>query len=409
MANKTEQKEVRCAIYTRKSTDEGLEQDFNSLDAQRMAGENYTASQQGEGWICLAEHYDDGGFTGGNMEKPALRRLLADVAAGRVDCIVVYKVDRLSRSLLDFAKILGVLEQKGVSFVSVTQNFNTTTSMGRLTLNILLSFAQFEREVISERTRDKIAMARKQGKWSGGRPILGYDLAPEGGRLVINPAEAEQVRTIFELYLHYRSVLDVIAELDRRDWTNKTWVTNKGHVHPGKPFDKNAIYNLLRNPVYIGKIRHHENIYEGEHEAIVDEALYEQVQDALSNHRHVGKTLPFRVNRMQFGGVLRGILRCKSCDCGMSHSFSKKGKTRYRYYVCQNAQKRGKSLEALRPVINTLLAGKSLPAKYRDRRLHGNWAKRRECHVEADWLLIYCVKGNDLILERTGTHADLFV
>jgi len=194
MSDKTD-RPTRCAIYTRKSTDEGLNQEFNSLDAQRDAGEAYILSQKASGWVCLPNRYDDGGFTGGNIERPALRRLVADIEAGRVDCVVVYKVDRLSRSLMDFARLMHLFEQKGVSFVSVTQHFNTTHSMGRLTLNILLSFAQFERELISERTRDKIAAARRKGKWAGGRPVLGYDLIsrPGGGKLVVNDAEAERV------------------------------------------------------------------------------------------------------------------------------------------------------------------------------------------------------------------------
>ncbi len=334
-------KTIRCAIYTRKSTDEGLEQEFNSLDAQRMAGENYIASQTGEGWVCLPEQYNDGGYTGGNMERPALKRLMADAEAGKLDCIVVYKVDRLSRSLMDFAKILGVLEKKEVSFVSVTQHFNTTNSMGRLTLNILLSFAQFEREVISERTRDKIAMARQQGKWSGGIPVLGYDISPEGKGLVINDAEAEQVRRTFELYLEHHSLLAVVDELDRRGWTNKTWVTKKGALHQGKPYNKNSLHNLLTNPLYIGKIRHHKEVYEGEHEGIIENAVFEKVQRILRQNSRAGNKLLFQPTAKKNGGILNGILRCKSCGCGMSHSYSKKQTKRYRYYVCQNAQNRG--------------------------------------------------------------------
>src|SRR5690242_2521669 len=188
---------VRCAIYTRKSTEEGLEQEFNSLDAQREAGEAYVASQRHEGWTCLPARYDDGGFTGGNMDRPALRRLLADIEAGNVDCVIVYKVDRLSRSLLDFTRIMEVFDKRGVSFVSVTQAFNTTSSMGRLTLNILLSFAQFEREIISERTRDKMAAARRKGKYVGGAPILGYDVDRKASKLIVNKREAARVREIF--------------------------------------------------------------------------------------------------------------------------------------------------------------------------------------------------------------------
>jgi site-specific DNA recombinase len=207
---------VRCAIYTRKSTEEGLRQDFNSLDAQRDSGEAYIRSQAGEGWTLLPEHYDDGGYTGANMERPALRRLLADVRAGKVDCVVVYKVDRLTRSLFDFARIVEVLDKHGASFVAVTQQFNTTSSLGRLTLNILLSFAQFEREIISERTRDKQVLARKRGKWTGGHLPLGYDL--DAGCLVINDAEAPRVRQIFEWYLEGQTVYGIVAKCADLGW-----------------------------------------------------------------------------------------------------------------------------------------------------------------------------------------------
>lgn len=226
---KTESKKtIRCAIYTRKSTDEGLEQEFNSLDAQREAAEAYIASQRHEGWLCLPEHFDDGGFSGGNLERPALRSLMARIEAGEVDAVVVYKVDRLSRSLLDFTRIMEVLDKRGVSFVSVTQQFNTTNSMGRLTLNILLSFAQFEREIISERTRDKMSAARKKGKWIGGKPFLGYDIAPEGRSLIVNEVEAERVRAIFQLYLEIQSLSLTVEKLNRRGWTMKRWTTQKG-------------------------------------------------------------------------------------------------------------------------------------------------------------------------------------
>ena len=207
---------VRCAVYTRKSSEEGLDQDFNSLDAQRESAEAYIASQRSEGWVCLPDRYDDGGFTGGNMERPALQRLLADIQAGQIDCVVTYKVDRLSRSLLDFAKMMETFEQHGVSFVSITQQFNSATSMGRLILNVLLSFAQFEREIIAERTRDKVAATRRKGKWAGGTPLLGYDLDPRGGRLLVNDDEAQRVRAIFALYLEHQALLPVVQELERR-------------------------------------------------------------------------------------------------------------------------------------------------------------------------------------------------
>lgn len=215
----TSQSSVHCAIYTRKSTEEGLQLEFNSLDAQRESAQSYIASQQQEGWSCLPACYDDGGYTGANMERPALQRLLADIEAGKIDCVVVYKVDRLSRSLLDFAKMMEVFERYQVSFVSVTQQFNTATSMGRLILHVLLSFAQFEREMISERTRDKIAAARRKGKWSGGMPLLGYDV--QDSKLVVNNAEAARVRQIFALYVQEQSLVATVQELDRRAWRTK--------------------------------------------------------------------------------------------------------------------------------------------------------------------------------------------
>jgi site-specific DNA recombinase len=231
---------VRCGIYTRKSTEEGLEQNFNSLDAQREAALAYIQSQRHEGWKCLPARYDDGGFTGGNMDRPALRRLLADVEAGKIDCVLCYKVDRLSRSLLDFARIIGIFEKHHVAFVSITQQFNSATSMGRLVLNVLLSFAQFEREIISERTRDKIAATRRKGKWSGGLPLLGYDVDRTVPRLVVNSKEAVRVRSIFDLYVKYQGLLPVVRELARRGWRTKVWVTRKGCKMGDQPFTRPA-------------------------------------------------------------------------------------------------------------------------------------------------------------------------
>jgi site-specific DNA recombinase len=224
---------VRCAIYTRKSTEEGLQQEFNSLDAQREAGEAFIRSQKHEGWELLPELYDDGGFTGGNMDRPALQRLIDDINRRAIDCVVVYKVDRLSRSLLDFAKLMELFDKRGVSFVSVTQQFNTTNSLGRLTLNILLSFAQFEREIISERTRDKLSAARKKGKWIGGHPVLGYDIDPKGGRIVVNADEAQHVRAMYDLYLKLGTLNAVWEEVGRRDWRSKQWTTEAGITRGG--------------------------------------------------------------------------------------------------------------------------------------------------------------------------------
>ncbi len=328
---------IRCAVYTRKSTEEGLEQEFNSLDAQRESGEAFIASQKSEGWVCLPDRYDDGGFTGGNMERPALKRLMADIDAGRVDCVVVYKVDRLSRSLLDFTQIMEALEKRGVSFVSVTQQFNTTSSMGRLTLNILLSFAQFEREIISERTRDKIAAARRKGKWSGGRPVLGYDVAPGGGRLIVNEDEAARVRVIYEVYLDRQSLIETIKELDAREWTNKRWITKKGHESGGAPFNKHSLYSLLTNVLYIGRLTYKDEVHDGEHPAIVDEETFRRAGQILKRNGATGG----RHVRNRFGAILKGLINCVPCNCAMVPTHATKKNRRYRYYVCANAQKRG--------------------------------------------------------------------
>ncbi|MBX3433296.1 MAG: recombinase family protein [Pirellulales bacterium] len=326
---------IRCAIYTRKSTEEGLEQEYNTLDAQRDAGEAYVKSQLHEGWECLPDRYDDGGFTGANMDRPALRRLLADIESGKVNCVVVYKVDRLSRSLLDFARIMETFERNRVSFVSVTQAFNTASSMGRLILNVLLSFAQFEREMISERTRDKIAAARRKGKWSGGMPVLGYNVVET--KLVVDPVEAELVREIFAQYLDRRSLLAVVQELDRRCIRTKRWTTRKGTTRGGRVFDKNALYQLLTNVVYTGKVRYKKEVHDGEHEGIVDDEIFRRTQALLQhNGRSGGRNV-----RNKHGALLKGLLYCAACDCAMSHSHTKKGTRLYRYYVCTNAQKRG--------------------------------------------------------------------
>ncbi len=326
---------VRCAIYTRKSTEEGLEQEFNSLDAQRESGEAYIASQQHEGWSCLAERYDDGGFSGGNIARPAVRRLLADIEAGKIDCVVVYKVDRLSRSLLDFARMLETFERHKVSFVSVTQQFNTATSMGRLILNVLLSFAQFEREMISERTRDKIAATRRKGKWAGGMPLLGYDVVDT--KLLVNEDEATRVSAIFELYLEHESLISTVTELDRRGWITKSWTTRKGHARGGRPFDKTSVHKILTNVTYLGKVKYKDEIHEGEHPAIVSHEIFDQAQALL---RRNGRSGGSQV-RNRFGALLKGLLHCRACGCSMGHTYTSKGNRRYRYYVCISAQKRG--------------------------------------------------------------------
>jgi site-specific DNA recombinase len=330
--------QIRCAIYTRKSTEEGLDQEFNSLDAQRESAEAFIASQRHEGWVCLPERYDDGGFTGGNMERPALRRLMAAAEAGGIDAVVVYKVDRLSRSLLDFTRIMEVLDRRGVSFVSVTQQFNTTNSMGRLTLNILLSFAQFEREIIAERTRDKMGAARRKGKWTGGKPFLGYDIVPGGRALMVNEAEAQRVRQIFGIYLKTQSIQATVAELNRRDWTMKRWTTQKGRDFGGGAFNKSSLHGLLTNVAYIGQVNYQGHIADAEFPGIVDPATFRKVQKYLAeNNRCTGARV-----RNRHGSLLRGILRCGHCQTTMVHAYTRKGETKvYRYYVCNRAMKEG--------------------------------------------------------------------
>ena len=334
----TPQATIRCAIYTRKSTEEGLEQEFNTLDAQRESGEAYIQSQMHEGWECVPTHYDDGGFTGGNMDRPALRRLLDDIEAGKVNCVVVYKVDRLSRSLLDFAKMMETFEQHQISFVSVTQMFNTASSMGRLVLNVLLSFAQFEREIISERTRDKIAATRRKGKWAGGHPLLGYDVDPDRFKLLVNEEEAIRVRAIFELYLEHQGLLPVVQELERRGWLTKLWTTRKGNQRGGRIFNKTNLHHLLTRVAYVGKVKYKKEVHDGEHQGIVDPVVWQRVQSLLQRNGRTGDT----VVHNQSGALLKGILRCGPCGCAMTPVHTTKNKTkRYRYYVCTGAQKRG--------------------------------------------------------------------
>jgi site-specific DNA recombinase len=332
-------KELRCAIYTRKSTEEGLEQEFNSLDAQWEAASAYIQAQRHEGWLAVATRYDDGGCTGANLERPALQRLVADIEAGLIDCVVVYKVDRLSRSLLDFARLIQVFDTHSTSFVSVTQQFHTGSSMGRLVLNVLLSFAQFERELISERTRDKIAATRRKGLWTGGRPVLGYTLEDVNHqrRLVIMPDEAERVRAIFQLYLDEGSLLPVVQELTRRGWCNKAHTRPDGTIVPGKPFTRTSLHQMLTNVTYTGVVRYRDELHPGQHQAIVGEALWQAVQERLARPR--GQNPPGVRNAS--GALLRGLLRCAACDAAMTPTHAKKGHKRYRYYACVAAQKSG--------------------------------------------------------------------
>jgi site-specific DNA recombinase len=328
---------VRCAIYTRKSSEEGLEMSFNSLDAQREACQAFIISQREEGWRALPALFDDGGYSGGSMERPALKRLLEEVERGRVDTIVVYKVDRLTRSLADFAKIVEALDARGVSFVSVTQQFNTTSSMGRLTLNVLLSFAQFEREVTGERIRDKIAASKRKGMWMGGRVPLGYNVNKR--QLVVNPEEAKLVNYVYRQYLELGSVSNLKADLDRQGIKSKERISASGVRSGGVSFFPGALYLILQNPIYLGEIRHRNQSYPGQHEAIVQRDLWEQVQRRLRSENQ-GRRNGLKAN---CSSILMGLLQDEEGN-RFSPSHTVKSGKRYRYYVwkgtvlCPNKQ-----------------------------------------------------------------------
>ncbi|HEX2653259.1 MAG TPA: recombinase family protein [Xanthobacteraceae bacterium] len=316
---------LRCAIYTRKSTEHGLEQEFNSLDAQREACEAYIKSQASQGWRLLPQQYNDPAYSGGNLDRPALKKLLADITAGKVDVVVVYKIDRLTRSLADFAKLVETFDSRSISFVAVTQQFNTTTSMGRLTLNVLLSFAQFERELASERVRDKVAASRKKGKWTGGTVPLGYEAREK--TLVINKNEGQTVRTIFQLYLELRSFGRLVAELDRRRIVTKRRTTKVAKYRGGIPFTYGPLAYFLKNRIYLGETHHGGKWFKGEHAAILDRATFDQVQDLLKEN-NVRRGTKFS----ESGALLKGKL---FDDKGnrMGPTFSSKNGVRYRFYI----------------------------------------------------------------------------
>ncbi len=320
MTEMTPRRRLRCAVYTRKSSEEGLDMEFNSLDAQRESGEAYITSQKAEGWVPVRDRYDDGGFSGGTLERPGLKNLLADIEAGLVDVIVVYKIDRLSRSLMDFSRLVEVFDKHGVTFVSITQSFNTTTSMGRLTLNILLSFAQFEREVTGERIRDKIAASRRKGMWMGGFVPMGYDVASR--KLVINDAEAATVRRIFQRFVELGSATTLTRELVANGAINKR----------GKPIDKGFLYKLFRNRVYIGEAVHKGTSYPGEHQAIITPELWDQVHAILqeSPRQRAANT------RTQTPALLKGLI-FTATGIAMTPTATKKGSRHYRYYTSMDA------------------------------------------------------------------------
>lgn len=320
-----------CAIYTRKSTDERLDMEFNTLDAQRESCEAYIISQKSEGWVTSKDKYDDGGFSGGSLERPALTRLIEDIKSKKIHTIVVYKIDRLTRSLMDFAKLVQVFDEYGVTFVSITQSFNTTTSMGRLTLNVLLSFAQFEREVSGERIRDKIAASKARGMWMGGVPPVGYKI--ENRQLIINPNETALARHIFDRYLALGNVRSLKAELDREGYKSPARVSLKNKPHGDARFSRGALYAILKNPAYIGKIRHKDKIHDGLHDGIILPDIWDRVQNKLKDQA-VNRTAPTQRRYCLQGRIF------DMDGTGFSPTFTKRHNREYCYYISRNFIKR---------------------------------------------------------------------
>jgi site-specific DNA recombinase len=329
-------RKTRCAIYTRKSTEEGLDMEFNSLDAQREACESYIASQRHEGWLRLDDSYDDGGWSGGSMDRPALKRLISDIERGLVDTVVVYKVDRLSRALSDFAKLIDMFDTHKVTFVSVTQQFNTTTSMGRLTLNILLSFAQFEREVIGERIRDKFAASKRKGIWMGGVTPLGYEVRER--QLHVHDEDARAVRLVFDSFLMLKSVARVAHELPALGVASRARVTRTGRSFGGTPLDRGAVYKILNNPIYIGKIRHKDKVYDGRHEPIITQEVWDRAHELLRDSPRQKSPSSKRKSH----APLTGVLKCGGCMSSMTPVHTRKeGGKLYRYYSATSYLKGG--------------------------------------------------------------------
>jgi site-specific DNA recombinase len=321
-------KVLRCAIYTRKSTEEGLEMDYNTLDAQREAGEKYIEAMRHEGWRLIPDLYDDGGYSGGNMDRPALKRLLDDINAERIDIVVVYKVDRLSRSLMDFAKLVEVFDAHGCSFVSVTQHFNTKDSMGRLTLNILLSFAQFERELTGERIRDKFAASKMKGMWMGGPPPLGYDVADR--KLVVNSEEAKLVGHIFERYIALKSTTLLKDELNRYKFKTKNYISRTGKPVGGQPFSTNTLLTLLRNRLYLAEVHHKGKYYPGQHQAIISHDVFNLAQNIIKQNAGEKRK---RTWSIKSPALLKGLIVCGGCEGAMSPTHTRKKNKHYHYYA----------------------------------------------------------------------------
>lgn len=341
---------IRCAIYTRKSTEDGLEQEFNSLDNQREACQHFISSQRESGWVALTQTYEDGGFSGGSMDRPALKKLLMDIDLGLVDAVVVQRLDRFSRSLRDFTKLMEVFESKGVTFTSVTQQFNTATSMGRLTLNILLSFAQFEREITADRIREKFAAQKKRGKYCGGIPPLGYDLDSKEKKLVVNPEETKVVLTLVETYLETKSGLITAQTLNKLQFKTKAWTGRSGKIKSGKDWDRTSVYKILTNPIYIGKVNHKGDLYPGQHQAILSEDQWTAIQSHLKS-----KPVSRHTTRNREPLLLQGLLVCSNCQTPMGPTWTNKGNKQYRYYNCLGSSRNGWNTCPLKAVSAGLL------------------------------------------------------
>jgi DNA invertase Pin-like site-specific DNA recombinase len=331
---------IRCAVYTRKSREEGLDQSFNSLDAQRLAAENYIASQISEGWVLLPDYYDDGAYSGGNTDRPAFQRLLKDIKDKKVDCVVVYKADRISRSLFDFTNILNLFDEHKVSFTSVTESFNTATASGRLMLGMIMSFAQYERELASERVRDKIGASKKKGMWMGGNPPLGYDI--DDKKLIINEKEAKIITALFNKFIETESVTETARDLNLSGFTTKIRISGKGRLQKGGKFTKKNVRSMLENPVYAGKIQHKDQVYDGLHKAIIDEQTWQEVRDIFSGRstknqqENPSPRISIPLKRITTAPLLKGIIKCGNCGRYMIPTYTTKRGKRYRYYLCSS-------------------------------------------------------------------------
>lgn len=390
---------LRCAIYTRKSSEEGLEQDFNSLDAQREASEAYIASQVGEGWKAITTRYDDGGFSGGTMERPGLKKLMGDVDAGQIDVVVVYKVDRLTRSLIDFSKIIECFDDKKVSFVSVTQSFNTTTSMGRLTLNVLLSFAQFEREVTGERIRDKIAASKAKGLWMGGAVPFGYDI--DGRTLKINDDEAETVRLIYKRYIELKSVPLLYDDIEKRGIKSKVRMSGSGKKTGGTTIGRGALTHILQNRIYLGEIPHRGKVHKGQHKAIVAQEMWDKVQDTFKNNRFDRKPTNKPADDEYW-------LTGKLFDAGgrpytPTYTAGRHGK-HYHYYAAQRLRGEKLALKSgiervSRNLLHHLIASSSFPGHKGDPKFVSPSVHRAILH--RDRLIIEVIRDGANLLERS--------